>query len=646
MAIVLGCGVLAATIAWSVFLALRGAPHGWRLDFRPRAAAGTALAAVALASLGAKYFLVSEHATSVPFFDAWDGEGLQVYLRLVGGDLRWSDLLAPHNEHRIAIQRLVGLCLLVVNGQWDARLQMVVNAAVHVLAGGVLLGVLWHQSGRRRLDVLAVLVLLLWALPLGWQNTLNGFQLSFYLLVLFFVLPLALLPEAVPGSVRWYLGAAVLLLAVFTLGSGLANAAAVGLALGLGWLASPADRRDLAPGIVACLAVVMLGLAIAPPPHMSGGVQPADVWQRFRQWMAWPTDAGLLSPFVTWAPMLALVVTGLRHPARSTPIDRTLAALGVWVVLHGAAVSYARATLGADLAPRYFDILSLGTVANGAAGVVLLSRLGSRPALRIAGTAAVAWSLWTLAGLAVLSQGALRDGIPALGNWYSNHATNLRRFVQTGNIAAIAGASAPAEIPHPDASLLAGFLTHEAFRPLLPPDLQPPLSLESLPASPSAFVRGGTDPATPRDNTRPSWGSYGRLGSAAVGRFESALVSCPGTWYLGIDVAGALGSRHGTTLSLVDAGGETLSRLTTHAAAGSRWHTLFVRCPRAGFAVVAEDSAADRWFAFRYPVVHGPLSVLAAELARAWKAIMVAAALLAWLAVRLARAPGRQSKSG
>lgn len=539
LTIALGCGALAVAIAWSASLAVRGPEDGQPpLDARRRASAAAAIASVALACLGAKWWLVSEYGSSVPFFDAWEGEGLQVYLRLVAGDLRWSDLLAPHNEHRIAIQRLFGAGLLVANGQWDARLQMVVNAAVHVLAGTVLLAVLWRQAGRRHLGVLSVLVLLVWALPLGWQNTLNGFQLSFYLLVLLFVLSIALLPGAVPGSARWYLGVVAVLLSLFTLGSGLANAAAVAVALALGWLAEPMNRRGVVPGLVACLAVVMLGMGIALPSHVSGPVQFEPIWRSFREWMAWPASASALSAIVIWVPMLVLTVASLRPSGSSAPIDRTLIAIGVWVGLNGAAVAYGRAFLGIPLASRYFDILSLGFVANAAAIVVLSSRQPSGRARALASAAGVAWALWTVPGLARHADEALHEGIPTLNAAYRNHVTNLRLFIETEDIATLAARKAPFEIPHPNASLLAGFLTHETFRRFLPPDLRPPSS------------------------------------------------------------------------------------------------------------IVAEDSQPGRWSAFRHPAAHGPLSALAFELARAWKVVVIGAALLAWLAVRLARTPGTQSKSG
>jgi hypothetical protein len=642
LTIALVCSVLAGVITWSAFLAIRGAADQRpALDGRRRASAVAAMASVALASLGVKWWLLSGHATSVPFLDAWEGEGLQVYLRLFGGDLRWSDLLAPHNEHRIAIQRLVGLGLLTANGQWDARLQLFVSGGLHVLAGAVLLAVLWQRTGGRLLDVLSVLVLLVWALPFAPENALIGFQLSFYLLVLFFVLALGILPGASPGSARWYLGAAALLCSLFTLGSGVASAVAVGVALALGWLAAPAARREGVPGLVACLAIVALGLGMAIPSRLPNGVQFDPTWHVFRLWMAWPASPGGLSAVLTWLPVLALTAATLGNPLRSASIDRTLVAIGVWVALNGAAVAYGRAAMAEALANRYLDIVALGLLANGAACVALWHRLPSSSGRALCSAVAATWCLWTLPALAQRTEEAHRDVIPALQAAHRSHGINLRHFIETADMTALVARNAPFEIPHHNASLLAGFLTEDTFRASLPPDLQRPLPVDASPSSTiGTFVRGGTDPATPRDDTRPSTGSYTKLGSAARGRFESTLTSssCPG--YLRIDVAGDLG-RPGIDLRLVDPGGHTIERLATRFVPGPRWETVFVPCPDTPFSIVAEDDAPDRWVAFRHPVVYGPLSATAFVLARMWKVLMVGAGLLAWLAVRLANAPAR-----
>ena len=58
-----------------------------------------------------------------------DNEG---YTRM--GYWGWRQMFTFHNEHRIFFSRLLALTELVVNGQWDPRLQITINA---VLPGNI-----------------------------------------------------------------------------------------------------------------------------------------------------------------------------------------------------------------------------------------------------------------------------------------------------------------------------------------------------------------------------------------------------------------------------------------------------------------------------------------------------------------------------
>ena len=57
-----------------------------------------------------------------------------------------------HNEHRIFFSRVLALDLLVLNGQWDPRLQQVVNAGLQSVIAVLLQTMLWRglDTGLRR----------------------------------------------------------------------------------------------------------------------------------------------------------------------------------------------------------------------------------------------------------------------------------------------------------------------------------------------------------------------------------------------------------------------------------------------------------------------------------------------------------------
>ncbi len=55
--------------------------------------------------LGAKFWLIGANGSITPFWDQWDGEAAGLYQPYLAGHLRWLDLFAPHNEHRIFFTR-------------------------------------------------------------------------------------------------------------------------------------------------------------------------------------------------------------------------------------------------------------------------------------------------------------------------------------------------------------------------------------------------------------------------------------------------------------------------------------------------------------------------------------------------------------
>jgi predicted permease len=144
--------------------------------------------ALFLVVLGARLWLVFLYGSPVPFMDQWDGEGANLFKPWLEGTLRISDLFQPHNEHRIVLSRLLALGLLAFNGQWDAQLEMAVNA---LLCGtmAVLIAVALVKLFGPDLRTLITLVVGLWsALPYGHESTLWAFESSFYFLLFFSLL--------------------------------------------------------------------------------------------------------------------------------------------------------------------------------------------------------------------------------------------------------------------------------------------------------------------------------------------------------------------------------------------------------------------------------------------------------------------------
>lgn len=138
-----------------------------------------------LAILGGKFLLIQSHGSDVPHWDQWDIEGERLIKPWVEGDLTIGSLFAPHNEHRPFFTRVWALGLFVLNGQWDARLEAVANAFLHAAAALLLLYLLGPHFRGWLKPAFPLLLILLFALPFNWENTVRGFQSQFPFLLLF-----------------------------------------------------------------------------------------------------------------------------------------------------------------------------------------------------------------------------------------------------------------------------------------------------------------------------------------------------------------------------------------------------------------------------------------------------------------------------
>ena len=99
------------------------APSRWR--------AAVWLTALFLIVFSAKLQLIRDNPATAPFWDQWDGEARVLFVPYSESNLGWRTMFDLHNEHRVLFTRLLALGLLEANGQWDPRLETVVNAAIH-----------------------------------------------------------------------------------------------------------------------------------------------------------------------------------------------------------------------------------------------------------------------------------------------------------------------------------------------------------------------------------------------------------------------------------------------------------------------------------------------------------------------------------
>ena len=440
----------------------------------PRVRAAGILAFLAFAAMlyGSKLWVIGAYGNATPYWDQWPGEASFLYHPLVAGTLRWSNLLAPSNEHRIFTARLLNLARLKLNGIWNPLLQMVVNAALHVLTLCLLIAMLARTIGRDQLPALLLFALLLFSVPYAWENTLWGYQAHFYFVLFFSVACLWLTATREPLSVAWWAGLACAVLAFLSFGSGVCAARGGrgpwSCSLRAGIAADPqavarrrhscrsSDTRRRADSVAAVSCRVEGRFGRAVPLCLDVDPRLADFFQ-------------VLLALIVNLPALVFVGIVLRRRPVASSGDWFLTVLVVWVFIQDASVAYGRA---AGFRPaRYLDLYAIGVFANFACALRLaLDRVKQPYGWRI--PAVAVWCGVILISLGVSARRNLPDDLAARRNSAIAQETNTRAYLATGDFKHLKDKPL-FHVPYPDAKILASFLAtpeiRQSCRPIFAP---------------------------------------------------------------------------------------------------------------------------------------------------------------------------------
>jgi hypothetical protein len=606
---------------------------------RPRWRSALWLAALFLIVFSAKLRLMGDNPVTAPFWDQWDGEASVLFVPYSESSLGWHTMFGLHNEHRVLFTRLLSLGLLEANGQWDNRLETAVNAAIHSLTAVLVASVFWISNGRRRLDLLVVVCAPVFALPFAWENTLLGFQSAFYFLLLFSVLALWLATRYRVGTIPWWLGWLCAVCALFTAASGVIVPAAIAGVVALKLANDRQGWREAAINGAAAALVVALGIAVRSPPlpyhEVLRAKTVADFLGALTQDLAWPWIGRPRMSAVMWLPLGALLAAASLRRAKTTELERLVVGFGILVVLTACAIAYGRGAGAGVPAYRYMDFLSLGLIANAVALVAMLDRTRADTVARhLALGTIVVWLLVAIVGVDRLTGRATTD----LGVWhqfFAAHASNVRRFMITGDLTEFVSKQPPAELPYPDSNRLATLLLDPAIRRILPAPIRRPLHVEPRAITDDAFVTEGPQAASiPGDPPTRSWWPPSDHGEKTQGRFESQPLVCQLGGRLRFQTFGYRGWK-GQYLAVKDlhTGRDLVVKPTRLPQ--EEWREAVVSCPPGPFEIVA-IATADSRFGFREPVEVGWASVVAESLiqrSRETLVVLLAMAVLA-LAVR------------
>ena len=423
-----------------------------------------------LVIVGARFWLIGNYGSDLPYWDQWDAEGAYLYKPLHDGTLSFLDWFAPHNEHRVLFTRIVSYVLQVTNGQWDARVQMVVNSSFYAL---VACCVYWvFAKGRGYVFGLFCSVVLagIFSCPFGWENTLAGFQSQFYLLTAFSLIVIWLMINASAWSWRWVAGVFLGFSTLFTMASGLLAPLAVLLFVCVAFVRERHNGMGVLsrvwPTVAACLLILVAGFLLMTKVERHAPLKAQGTvafLNALTSCLSWPWIHQGLWGMVCWLPAILLVARYLLRRVPDGKEERFLITAAVWVVLQAAATAYSRAIV--IQSSRYSDIFSFGIVFNFLCALVLLRT-------RIRSVQGVIWMSLIMVSLVVNAMGMYRLGfngeLTKRKTMYEVEKFRTSGYVATNDFAFLTPVRAETDIPYPVPEKLANLLRDPALEPILP----------------------------------------------------------------------------------------------------------------------------------------------------------------------------------
>ncbi|KAB2644004.1 MAG: hypothetical protein DVB29_03785 [Verrucomicrobia bacterium] len=413
--------------------------------------------------------MIAHYGSAVPYWDQWDMEAANLYQPFLEGTLTLSQLVAPHNEHRVVTTRLLALLLLKINGFWSPLLEMIVNALLHVITVLAIVGMLLHALGKKAAWPLLFLSLVLFSLPYGWENTLAGFQAQFYFVLLFSALTLFLLIEKKLFSPLWFLGLLAGVLAFFSLASGILSAAAIVAVFGIQYVLNVDRSWKKVIIILTLIPLVFLGIAFTPTLARHAVLKAHSITQFstvFLTIMSWPLPGNFFWFLFRNAP--SLVFCGALFLGRPQVNDRRWFLLGliIWTTLQAMSIAYARAE--GCLSSRYLDLFSLSVLVNFAC---LLNQYSFKNLFR----KSIVF-LWAVVIVIALAQSSYKD-LPSQLNDKKRtgiaQTLNVQNYQRSGDINDLKNKPFQ-EIPYPDPTRLAMILSSPTIQKILPTSIQKP----------------------------------------------------------------------------------------------------------------------------------------------------------------------------
>jgi hypothetical protein len=573
------------------------------------------LAGVFFSILASKLFLICHFGPEVPFWDQWGSEAMCLLLPYMDGTFSLLDLVAPHNEHRIAVTRLLVLGLFLFNGQWDPMLSMVVQAALHAGILCLLVAIMKSILDSISWRLFAGLTTLFYIVPFSWENTLWGFQSQFYFVLLFGLVGVYFTWKCTDFLIGWCLGWSALTVGLFSMGSGLLAPLAVFCMGLLRMFVAPAPLPRQFAALSTTLLVVFLGmqLIVSFPAHEPLKAQNlGEFFLYFCKLAAWPCEnqwCGIL----LYLPVLVLGVSTIIRRVPFNDPAWLLLTLGAWSAFTIAALAYGRAN--SPLTSRYTDSLFFALLTSFASGLYIIPLFSKKIraiayAILVIGVSVVAGGLLHNFTDHLISDIQLRKSLDIIQKKY------VIEFLKTNDKSALKD-KPTFHVPFPDADLLAKILSRKPLQEVLPSAIHLGVPPVRAMFSENAFVENaGVYPQTMPVNVKTYFGSYTKTGDASTGKLRLEYPAPPEEPRLSLAVSG-YPIKDGMELFIETEKGDKIP-IPVCINPRETWHEVVFKNPGVPFSIVAVDGSPSTWVAIGLPTPIGRLSLWSKWLLAHW----------------------------
>ena len=335
---------------------------------------GTACTALLILAILGRYLFLLAGVGSVGFWDQWGGES-GLFAPFLDGNLTLSQLIAPHNEHRILWTRLLTLAIFEINDrQWDNAVEAIISNAIYCLAMLIPLRASARSGSNLIFAIVATTIALNLFLPIGWENTLVGFQSQFYIsqLSAFSAIYLCAFSPVRPLIIVAIIG--ICSASLFSMANGtliaLACVGVIGLRIFdksfpplLGFLA-----------IAALLLIACIGVLLTPdlPHHQilkAKGI--IEHIQSFLVAASWP----LQQPWgvAIWTPAVAWLIVQRTLPPDAS--SRFFWGVLLLAAMNIVAIAHSRGHGMDSVTSRYTDTVYLSVIGNAYFAALLIARM-------------------------------------------------------------------------------------------------------------------------------------------------------------------------------------------------------------------------------------------------------------------------------